>query len=719
MKHALRLLLLCTLLFAASLALTHVAQAQEPPIPDSDEALFALVEQAGDADANEGADLVTVFKRTQVTMEESGLSHIENHELIKCLSEKGAAELARLRLDFDPASNMVEVRKLRLLRKDGTVQELPGEGVDMPQPQWAIYWGAQMKLVPLPRLQPGDAVEVSTYMKGFLIAYLQDDNPWGPVSEPTGAGETPAEPPPAPVEQPAPAEQPAPPAEQPAAPVEVAQAPEDDESRFIPPMRGHFYDVVYFQDHHPVKLRHYTVRTPLDKPLQYEVYNGEVKSYVSFDSEHHQYSFWKQDLPAWHEEHHYSAGYPDLQTKVVMATVPDWQAKSRWFCQVNESQFQATPAIQAKVDEITAGMTSDEDRIRAINHWAANEIRYSGISMGKGEGYTLHSGEMIFNDRSGVCKDKAGMAITMLRAAGFTVYPAMTMAGSRVERIPADQFNHCVVALKHDDGSWEMLDPTWVVYSPENWSSAEGEQHYVIGSPEGEELMIMPAFDAAANKLRVEASSEIDEQGDLTGTIVFSAEGYAEQRLRRELVHYSTARDRQAWFERAVAQIGPGAEVEPVQVSYAAIQDVNTPIRYQVDYRIPGYAMVTDDGLIFAPPTAAHLVTSTRLAPYLGLAGPEEREQALLIWAPRMRDVQETIKLPAGYEVERLPEDVSIDSDIASLQVRLEGKRRKLTYTQQLAIKRREIPAEQYPDFRSVVQGAAALPEDLVVLRRK
>ena len=71
MKHALRLLLLCTLLFAASLALTHVAQAQEPPIPDSDEALFALVEQAGDADANAGADLVTVFKRTYVQVEPS------------------------------------------------------------------------------------------------------------------------------------------------------------------------------------------------------------------------------------------------------------------------------------------------------------------------------------------------------------------------------------------------------------------------------------------------------------------------------------------------------------------------------------------------------------------------------------------------------------------------------------------------------------------------
>ena len=33
--------------------------------------------------------------------------------------------------------------------------------------------------------------------------------------------------------------------------------------------------------------------------------------------------------------------------------------------------------------------------------------------MGKGEGLTLHTGNMIFEQRSGVCKDIAGMMVTM------------------------------------------------------------------------------------------------------------------------------------------------------------------------------------------------------------------------------------------------------------------------------------------------------------------
>ena len=81
--------------------------------------------------------------------------------------------------------------------------------------------------------------------------------------------------------------------------------------------------------------------------------------------------------------------------------------------------------------------------------------------MGKGEGYTLHDTKMNYTDRCGVCKDIAGTLVSFLRMAGFEAYPAMTMAGSRVESIPADHFNHCVAVVKLADGTYMPLDPTW------------------------------------------------------------------------------------------------------------------------------------------------------------------------------------------------------------------------------------------------------------------
>ena len=128
-----------------------------------------------------------------------------------------AADLAHARsLTFESLDATIEVRA------DGTVEVIPADvAVDLPQPQFGIYWGAQMKLVPLPRLGIGDAVEIKTYMKGFLIAYL-DELAQAEGSAGGGGGDA-------------------------------------GDEKYIPPMRGHFYDVVYFHKNHPVKLRHYTV----------------------------------------------------------------------------------------------------------------------------------------------------------------------------------------------------------------------------------------------------------------------------------------------------------------------------------------------------------------------------------------------------------------------------------------------------------------------------
>lgn len=66
----------------------------------------------------------------------------------------------------------------------------------------------------------------------------------------------------------------------------------------------------------------------------------------------------------------------------------------------------------------------------------------------------------------------------------------MTMAGSRVESIPADHFNHCVAVVKLSNGTYMPLDPTWVPFCRELWSSAEQQQNYLPGVPEGSDLCI-------------------------------------------------------------------------------------------------------------------------------------------------------------------------------------------------------------------------------------
>ncbi|TKJ40321.1 hypothetical protein CEE37_08320 [candidate division LCP-89 bacterium B3_LCP] len=616
--------------------------AQEDPYRD-------LIDGVGEGELYENADVAVVFDSTMILVEDTGLSHVVSHRLIKALTWTGARRTTALRFNYDPASNVFEPRKVVVHRKDGSMFDVDVENaLDHPQPQRMIYWGTRMKVLELPRLDAGDAVEIVTYKKGFQIAYLEE---------------------------------------------ELAA---DDEERYIPPMRGHYYDSIIFGGSNPIREKVYEMKISRDIPAQYRVYNGEVFSSLTFDDDLLVYTFWKYDMPSVVHEPR-QPGTSDFLPKVVLATVTDWPEKSRWFFEVNNEVLMPDGVVTRKAEEIVKGMKTDDEKIEEILHWTAQNIRYSGISMGEGEGYTLHSGMMSLNDRCGVCKDIAGMSVALLRGLGFTVYPAMTMAGSRVEMIPADQFNHCVVAIKRDDGSYKMIDPTWAPYAMDVWSPAEAEQHYVIGSPEGEDRMAIRTFAPEENLTMIDLKGNLKANGDLEGTITLEARHYGDARLRRG-VAYHPAEDLQNMFADWVSYIAPNAVVTGTKQT--DIDDLYKPYVLTISFSAAGYALKAEDRLIFAPAAANFAQSSPRAFDFIYEFRSDERQNPLHTWNTRNVTITETIKVPKGYKIIDPPDTEEQGGEMGSCYTEVTQKGRTLKTKIDYKVSQRSIPTEYYSEVK-------------------
>jgi hypothetical protein len=663
----------------------------------SDDEIRALIAKAGDAKEHPDAPFVAVFEKTDVTVEESGLAHFRRHNLTKILTEEGVKERAALRFDYDPASNFINVESVRIFRKGGAVETVDLSMLrDLFAPASMIYWGARMKLLGLPRLEVGDAVEVKTYKKGFEIAYLDDagDASGAGTAACPGVGATGTRR-----------------GTLGGGPADTSSA---DDARYIPPMRGHFYDVVLFQDAYPMMEKRYTLHMPKDKPIQYEVYNGALYSAQSFDEKGTHYSWWRTDIPALVEEPR-SAEPPDVATKLVLATLPSWQEKSRWFAAIHDTIYTDNQAIRDKVRELTAGFTTDVERVAALQHWAAQEIRYSGLSMGKGEGYTHHPGTMSFRDRCGVCKDKAGMLVTLMRSAGYDVWPALTMAGSRVERVPADQFNHSVVAWRHKDGSFTMLDPTWVPYSNELWSSAEQEQNYVIGTPSGEGLMETPYSPPEQHVLKIISRGAVDTRGNLAGTLRIEATNYMDQRMRRYLGTHKKD-DLRAYVEGWLAAISPSVVVE--QFSIGDPLDFKKQFALDVRYRVPGYAIATERSLDFASPAWKLGFGTPPLLVAASVIGSEKREYPLFIWYTQTLQCDESITVPGNLKPRELARQSEQSGAYAAFTMERSLSGAVLKNDGRVLVKRRTIPADQYGAFRGILKDAGDYATERIVFER-
>lgn len=613
-------------------------------------------------------DCVNLLDSTSVTVQPSGQGSFAVCRTVKVQTPAGAQRQRVLKYDYDPLTAAARFRRVTVHHADGTKTEVDvSKTLDYAASARAIYWGARQIMIELGQLKPGDVIDYEIDKKGFTYALLAD-------------------------------------------------APQqDDDSRFIPPMCGQFYDIVPFWSGDPTVRKVYRVSLPGEKDMQFQFYQGSCTSSLRYEDGRKVYTFASDGLMPFRREPNMVDFY-DAAPKLMMSTTADWRDKSRWFYGVNEDygSFTALPEAQRKVDELIRGKKTDMEKIAVLTHWVADNIRYAGITMGKGEGYTLHNLKMNYTDRCGVCKDIAGTLIAFLRMAGFEAYPAMTMAGSRVETIPTDHFNHCVAVVRLQDGTLMPLDPTWVPFCRELWSSAEQQQNYLPGTPEGTGLCLTPVSAPENHYVRIHADNRLADNGTLRGSFTIEAEGQSDSNIRR-IFTTGFQTEWQNTMERQLLNVSPKARLLSVDYGRNPKDYQKAPIRITFRYEIPGYALAGDGGeMVFKPFVLNNLYT--QVMSYLRIdTSLETRQYGFKDGCSRLVELDETLRLPSGYQLAGQPRHDNLSGQAADFDGSIAQEGNRLTVKTRLALKKRVYEAADWDSFRQAVNTAKSYGQYLVV----
>jgi len=610
-------------------------------------------------------DIVTLYDSTRVMMEESGLSHIYNHRLYRIMTPAGGRDYNTVKVDYDPLSAYAEIREVIIYRKNGTVEKLDAYEVDYPAPAYLIYWGARQKMVTIGRLEPGDAVEFFTYKKGFTYALLQDEDP---------------------------------------------------DAKYIPPMRGHFYDIVPFWSSQPIIQKVYQVSVLTNKNLRYKVYNGTLEMKTRSEKDRTIYTFVKKDITPIPIPSN-TLAHNDIETKLLLSTAKDWESKSTWFYGVNEDygSFIPTDEVKLKVAGLLKSAKSENDSISILTHWVADNMRYSGISMGTGEGFTLHKCEMNYTDRCGVCKDKAGMLIAMLRVAGFKAYAAMTMAGERIDDIPADQFNHCVTVVQRRNGNYQLLDPTWVPGVRELWSSREQQQNFLMGLPQGATLGITPISKPDRHPINMSARTRLSKNGTLSGTVTITADGQSDAAIRRLF-----RANRVLWqevVEKQFFSLYPNAKLFYVRYSNEDTY-LNHPVTIVYKFSIPQYATVGEKAIVVTPLLAKGLFMFAMPHLYFNTT-PETRDYPFSDQCSRLITITETMSVPAGYATYSCPKTDNFQSEYLGFQGGYKVSNNIIEFSETIRLGKRVYEASDWPEFRKAILNQKHYMNTPVIIENK
>ena len=612
-----------------------------------------------------GYDFVTLLDSTDVTVQSTGSGSFVIRKIIKVLNTQGALANRVLKYDYDPLTAHAEFYRVTVYKANGDVVNLDiTQQQDYVAPARMIYWGARQIMMEVGHLEPGDIIDYRINKKGFTYALLAST--------------------------------------------------QEDESRFIPPMQGQFYDIVPFWATEPTVRKVYKVTIPIEKEMQFQFYQGECSSSMRYEDGKKAYTFVSTDImPTKHEPN--MVDLFDAAPKLMMSSTPHWKDKSLWFNKVNEDygSFTPIPEAQKKVDELIKGKKTEMEKIAVLTHWVADNIRYSGISMGKGEGYTLHNLKMNYTDRCGVCKDIAGTLIAFLRMAGFEAYPAMTMAGSRVESIPADHFNHCVTVVKLSNGTYLPLDPTWVPFCRELWSSAEQQQNYLPGVPEGSDLCITPISAPENHYVRIKADNRLDTKGTLTGQFTITAEGQSDSNIRRIFTEGWQSQWKNS-MENQLLAVSPKARLLSVDYGKNPKDYQAAPIKITFRYEIPEYAVPGENEMLLKPMVMNNLYNQVKS--YLRInTDLEERQYGFKDGCSRLIELDETIQLPAGYQLLSEVKEACKQSNAADFEGYVRQEDQKIKLHQKLSLKKRVYEASDWEGFREAVNAHKSFADYLII----
>jgi tetratricopeptide (TPR) repeat protein/transglutaminase-like putative cysteine protease len=394
---------------------------------------------------------------------------------------------------------------------------------------------------------------------------------------------------------------------------------------------------------------------------------------------------------------------------VLVTSFRNWADVGAWYRGLAGPRAAPTAAIRAKEQELTKGMTTDAEKVRAIYNYVSLQFRYVGVAFGIGR-YQPHTAEEVLNNDYGDCKDKETLLAALLAAAGVKAYPALINSLHKIDPgVPSPgEFDHVIAAVPQGTG-YLWLDTTPGV----------APAGYLLANLRGKEALVMPD-DGPARLVKTPANppfplsesftadAKLDTAGTLDSDMKTNVDDDSEVLLR--LAFRATSEDRWKNLVQAISyRMGFGGTVSKVVLSPVDTTDSSLEISYH--YARKDYSSWSD-GKITLP-----------LPPFFFPAAKDgtkadAAKKPVRLGSPAEDDYTASVTLPAGY-TPVLPAAANLVEDFAEYHSRYSFANGVLRGERRLVIKENKVPAAEMGEYEKFVQAVKDDATAMISLRVK
>lgn len=391
----------------------------------------------------------------------------------------------------------------------------------------------------------------------------------------------------------------------------------------------------------------------------------------------------------------------------IASTLKDWSEVGLWYDKLQAGRTTITPQIAELAASVTQGKSLPEEKVDAIYTYVAQKIRYVAIEVGIG-GYQAHAASDVLRNGYGDCKDKVGLMVTLLAAAGLKGYPAAVRArpdGIDLSVPMPGQFNHVIVAVPLDNRLlW--ADPTQELAPIGLLPSGLRGQSALLIEPGHVRLETIPERSPISQQLRLESKGELDAAGRLKLHNWLEVRGEDEVAFR-QMFRLSNEDSRKGFFHEFADRQASGASVEDVKSS----DPTNLHLPFSMQYRLirPSFFEPLESSVVAVVPASIWMperAWARQLQKFE--KNPGLKEELKL----EERDIEERLELQLNPEFHlEVPSGAHFDRSFASYDSSYSYHQNQLKVRRKLTVKTPRVPADrraELSDLQKLIDGDLA-----------
>lgn len=393
--------------------------------------------------------------------------------------------------------------------------------------------------------------------------------------------------------------------------------------------------------------------------------------------------------------------YPNQPIKRYMGS---WEDINKQYAESSElvGEITGNGFLKRIVEEITAGMTSQEDKIGVISNYVKVNLDWDGTA----RKFIAKPLKKVLEEKKGSSAEINLLLASMLDKADVKVSPVLLSTrnhGFVREATPiSSQFNYVICLATVGDKSFlldgtERLLPTGML--PERCLNGNG---FVV-SKEGYRWIKLQSI--MKTRTVVNADLKLDETGDLVGKLQIDRGGYDALTNRKKY----QSKDESEYVKDFLA--GKSWEVKKTEIGN--VKDITQPLKETYELIVNEHVVSTPDALYFNP----LLMQRIEENPFK----LETREYPVDYSSAFERIYMCRISMPDGYQVDELPQAkvLSLPSNTGRFTYSVTQAGNLLNVISNFQINKSIFTQEEYPGLREFYNQVVAKQAEQIVLKKK